>query len=170
MGYETEVFLVEGRQIFGKWESRSNYWYTKNLPKGDNPNIDELPDDAQFSDGGAIVAALKLSKLGYDYEEGTLPWLFKRDREHQKSEKKYVLLEWRMKDSGDDEDPIVTDPYGDPYVVHDAAETLKALRRSMELDQQREGWVYRRFAMLEPMLEQFIQRFGEGVAVISRGY
>lgn len=179
MGYETEVFLVDGRHIFGKWSSRNDFWYTKNHVSGDNKELDELPADAQFSDGGCPVATLKLSKIGSSADSGPLAGLFARDREQQKKDKRYVLLQWRMKDSGEDEEPILTDSYGDPYVVHDAKETLEALRETIRLDAEewkgmedspnRHHYVSRRLEMFEAMLKIFIERFPD-CAVISRGY
>lgn len=179
MGYETEVFLVDGVQLFGKWEPRSAYWYTKNLPKGDDKNFDELPEDAQFSDGGCVVASLKLSKLGYDQPEGTLAWFFSKNATQQKAEKKYITLLWRQKDDPSDEEPIITDNYGEPFVVHDAKKTLAALRETIRLDAEewngmeesraRHHYLNRRLQMFEAMLTIFIERFPD-CAVITKGY
>jgi hypothetical protein len=179
MGYETEVFLVDGIQLFGKWEPRSAYWYTKNMPKGDNADIDALPEDAQFCDGGCIVASLKLSKIGSDGEEGDLPGLFARNRKRQKAEKKYMTLQWHPTDNGDDEKPIITDPYGDPYTAHDAKETLAALRETIRQEEaewkdlqstmSRHRYANRRLAMFEAMLSIFVDEF-PNCGVITRGY
>lgn len=176
MGYETEVFLVDGTNIFGKWEPKSSYWYTKNLTPGENKDIDALPQDAKFSDGGYVVASIGLSKIGSDGPETTLPGLFARNRKRQKDENKYVFLKWRMVGDGDEE-PLVTDCHGDPYVVHDARETLAALRESIRRekeeyeglpDSSRNMWTNRRLAMFEPMLVNLIERFSN-CAVITKG-
>lgn len=177
MGYETEVFLIHGSELFGKWEPRSEYWYTKNGTR-DNPQIDELPKGAKFCDGGCVVATLKLSKIGSSEECGPLPALFFRNREKQKKEKKYILLQWVPTEDDQDERPVVTDPYGDPYVVHDSKETLAALKETIRLEKEeyaglpdasRNMWTNRRLEMFEAMLTLFVERFPDG-AVITRGY
>jgi hypothetical protein len=184
VGYETEVFLVDQgyNGLFADWHLVSEHWYTKDLnpldqmadaldPEdrpGHKNELLDLPHDALLSDCGTVVARIKLGKIGRD--EG-LSEFFRKNREQQKTEKKYPLIVWNMCHVHGDERPDLTDPYGDPYAIHDAKETLKELRAELasgEWDDMADGHNLR---MLEAMLSVFVKgkRFKYGV-VVTRGY
>lgn len=185
MGYETEVYLVDKghEDFFIQWKPASEHWYTSNRRPLDEivratgevngDPLQDCPDDSLFSDGGVIIASLKMGKIGGGSGgglEGELDDFFEYSREKQKKEHKFLLLKWIPTDChNSDEWPDVTDPYGDPYTIHDAQGTLDALNRSIARQVADGDQVYRRYTMLKAMLEVAIPSF-HNLAVVTRGY
>jgi hypothetical protein len=166
VGYETEVFLVEHGTVefFAKWYKKNSWCHAEN-------HWGELPDDALVSDGGVVIASLKLGNLGRgDVDGDRLSDLFARNREKQKKEKKWVALRWFWLGPDKQEEwPDIEDSYGDPYAIHDARDTLIALRNSIRYYKEEEGCVDRRLTLFESILVPFIETYRHGV-VASRGY
>ncbi len=187
MGYETEIYLVDKGHddCLVQWQPASEHWYTATRNPLDRlveatgeVNKDPLqgvPADALFSDGGVIIASLRMGTIGSGgHDDGELDDFFAKNRERQKMEKKFLLLKWMPSDClNTSEWPDVTDPYGDPYVLHDAQGTLDALNRTIERKlKENDGVLYtidRRYSMLKAILVPFIAGW-PNPAVVTRGY
>ena len=161
MGYETEIFLVQHSAPFAGWNSIDDHWASSHI----ETMRENLPKGAKIGDTGPTIATVKLSKIN-----GTpLGDFFDENRAKAKKQKRYLIQKWYPTEDHQDEWPELTDPYGDPYVLHDAQDTLDALRTSIKQQIDDGESVYRRFAMLEPLLETFIETFPDA-AVVTRGY